>query len=401
MHKQTFIYALAQAISFSVAVTSVSISAIVGSTLATSNTLATLPYAFQVFAVIVCSYFFSILMAKIGRQKVFIFGCACLALGGLFGGYSIIWKLFWLNCLAHWLIGMAAATFMYFRFAATDGLVAKHEKSRALSMVTFASIGAAFIGPFLADQTRLLLPLYAFSATYFSFILIATMLIPLLLISKNKTLHPTEQKQQSNPQKEKTPKRLWLAALTAGSGFLVMTLIMLQGSLLLQQDIWCGMVLTYSHISSAIQWHVVAMFTPSLFMPQLIERFGIRYVLFTGYLVLLLSIILGITSQQYHVVVVALVLLGIGWNILYVGGSVLITRLPGNASRWQGINETCMATAQTVSALSAGLLFYSIGWQMTQYLALALLLPGLICLLILWQRLDRNDNKMTTATTLP
>jgi len=119
-------------------------------------------------------------------------------------------------------------------------------------------------------------------------------------------------------------------------------------------------------ISSAIRWHVLAMFVPSFFVGVLIDKAGVGRVIFVGILFLILSAIFNIIENSYTIMVVALILLGIGWNFTYIGGSALLAQetdgMPA-AVKIQGANDFFISILATLGAFSPAILMAWLGWR--------------------------------------
>jgi len=377
---QTWLYSAAQALALTSAVITVSISPIVGKTLAPMPSLSTLSYGVQFAAVIVCSYLLSMSMKRFGRRPVFFLGTFSLALGGLLGAWSIVEHSFYINLAAHASFGVTLSAFAFFRFAATDGLQDK-EKAKVLSLVTLGGLVAAFIGPVIAQHSRLLIEQYAFSGSYLVFTVISVLIL-LILLALPADKPVTDAKVQAKPAGDKAAAKvlslpLFVAIYSSGFGYMLMALLMMQASLKMS-----AMGVAFADIMFVIQCHVIAMFLPSLFMGRIISAIGAQRVIFFGYLVMFSSMLIAIYSSGYQGVLIALIGIGLGWNILYVGGSAMVATLPGDAHKLQGINESAVAFLNTIGALSAGYLFHAIGWGNSNWLAMTLLTPGLVLLLL-------------------
>ncbi|WP_299773548.1 MFS transporter [uncultured Pseudoteredinibacter sp.] len=381
MRKTTLLYSAAQALALSGAVITVSVAPLVGKVLAPSAELSTLPYGLQFASVIVCSYLLSMAMKRFGRKPVFYLACFSFALGGGLGAYSIYSHSFVINCIAHALFGMAFSAFAYFRFAATDGL-SSEQTAKAVSLVTLGGVVAAFVAPILTTHSRLLIPDYAFSASYLMFIALAVLLAVVLSTvpantQSREAADKVTAKNSSSKQNYKT--ELILAIYASGFGYMLMALLMMQSSLKMN-----AMGIEFASIMLVIQSHVLAMFIPSLFMGRIIALIGVGRVIFAGYMVMLASMLIAINFESYNGILVALIGIGLGWNMLYVGGSSLVASLPGDAHKLQGLNESAVAVLNTIGAFSAGWLFASIGWENSNWTSMFLLLPGFALLILGW-----------------
>ena len=381
MRSQTIFYSIAQGLSLTSAVIAVSISPIVGKALAPFPEWSTLPYGIQFAAVIFCSYLLSMSMKRFGRKPVFLMGALALGLGGVLGALSIYWQSFYVNLLAHIFFGVSISAFAYFRFAATDGLDDKR-KAKALSLVTLGGVAAAFIGPQIAQHSRLVFEGLPFSASYLSFAGLAFLVMLIILFipsgqSKNDAVRSQVNNALQSNNKKRLPLALFVAIYASGFGYMIMALLMMQSSLKMNQ-----MGVPFESIMFVIQCHVIAMFVPSLFMGRIISGIGTQQVILAGYVTMLASMLIAIYVSNYQGILLALIGIGLGWNMLYVGGSALVATLPGDAHKMQGINESAVAFLNAIGAFSAGWLFHNMGWENSNWLAMWLLLPGLVLLIV-------------------
>jgi predicted MFS family arabinose efflux permease len=395
MRSQTVFYSIAQGLSLTSAVIAVSISPIVGKALAPVPQWATLPYGMQFAAIIFCSYLLSMSMKRFGRKPVFLMGAIALGLGGALGALSIYWHSFYLNLLAHVFFGVSISAFAYFRFAATDGLDDK-KKAKALSLVTLGGIVAAFIGPQIAQLSRLVFADYPFSASYLTFAALALLVMLIILFIPSAAPvdqidKPLTEKEVETEHPKCLPLTLFVAIYASGFGYMIMALLMMQSSLKMNQ-----MQVPFESIMFVIQCHVVAMFVPSLFMGRIISAIGTQKVILFGYIVMLVSMFIAIFISNYYGILAALIGIGLGWNMLYVGGSALVATLSGDAHKMQGINESAVAFLNAIGAFSAGWLFHNMGWENSNWLAMWLLLPGLV-LLILSHKRDRKLQRLASV----
>ncbi|NRA19525.1 MAG: MFS transporter [Oceanospirillaceae bacterium] len=380
MRIQTWLYSAAQALALTSAVITVSISAMVGKELAPVASLSTLSYGAQFAAIIFCSYLLSMSMKRFGRKPIFYLGALTLALGGGLGALSIYWHSFSINVIAHISFGVSLSAFAFFRFAAIDG-VRDSEKAKVLSIVTLGGIVAAFIGPLIAKNGRLFFEDYAFSGSYLAFVVIAMVLmVILMLVPKEQPAETLEsavvETESSGDHHKILSLPLFVSIYASGFGFMLMGLLMMQSSMVLNAQ-----GVEFADIMFVIQCHVVAMFVPSLFMGKVIARVGAQAVIFAGYMMMLAAMLVAIYSSGYYGILTALIGIGLGWNMLYVGGSAMVTSLKGDRHKLQGINESAVAVLNTIGAFSAGALFFAIGWENSNWLAMLLLVPGILLLI--------------------
>ena len=95
------------------------------------------------------------------------------------------------------------------------------------------------------------------------------------------------------------------------------------------------------------------------------DRFGVLKIMFVGAILLLACSAVALSGQLYSNFFVGLLLLGVGWNFLYIGGTTLLTEvyLPSEKAAIQGINEFLVFSATAFTALSSGYLHHTLGWE--------------------------------------
>jgi MFS family permease len=133
----------------------------------------------------------------------------------------------------------------------------------------------------------------------------------------------------------------------------------------------------------------VGMFGTSFFTGSLIKRFGVLQIMMTGVAIMFGCVGVALSGQDITRFWIALLLLGIGWNFMYIGGSTLLTETyrPSEKAKTQGVNEIVIFTVQAVAALSSGVLVNAAGWNTLNYVALpAILLAGTFAAWLLWKR---------------
>lgn len=378
----TYLLAFSQAINLVAAVMSVSIAALVGTRLASHAAYATIPYGLQFAAVMVFTYPASVFMRNYGRRAGFLVGTAPLIVSGFLGYFAISFSNFFMLCAAHIFLGTYVAFANFYRFAAVDNIDTQL-KPKAISLVVSGGVIAAVIGPALAAVLRKPPGIPEYSLCYGAFVILGILTaLPLLfwkegkpvpkVSSRTDTSWITENHDQARSQS------YFCAIFSAASGYLVMNLLMIQASLVMN-----GLELRFDAISHAVQLHVLAMFAPSFITGHLISRFGVKRVLLAGFFLLSGCAMLGLASPHYGHLLIALILLGLGWNFTYIGGSTLLSQQLDEASRhrWQGVNDFLIAVCATAGALSPSILFSTVGWRGSNFLALVIVAIGVaVCL---------------------
>ncbi len=141
------------------------------------------------------------------------------------------------------------------------------------------------------------------------------------------------------------------------------------------------------------------MFAPSFFTGSLIKRFGPLNVILAGVVAMLACVGVALSGQLIAHFWTALVLLGTGWNFMYIGGTALLTEAyrPAEKAKAQGVNEITVFAVQTLSAFSSGVLVNTQGWRTLNYVALPLIIAA--GLAVLW--LAAGIRRPKTASGAP
>jgi predicted MFS family arabinose efflux permease len=308
-------------------------------------------------------------MRRVGRRNGFLtgglFGLAGSTLAATAMGVSSLALL----CCGTLLLGVYNAFGQYYRFAAADAASVEF-KAKAISYVLAGGLVGGIVGPEISKLTRdAVQPTYIASyASLFVFCLAAMAIISRLKIPDPRH-EPGHEPARPIGQILRQPVFI-VAASVAALGYATMNLLMTATPLAMG---FCGH--PYGSSASVISAHVVAMFAPSFFTGSLIKRFGVLRVMGCGVAVLFASVAVALSGQLVANFWWALVLLGLGWNFAYIGGTTLLTESyrPAEKAKAQGANEIVVFTVQAVSAFSSGVLVNTRGWVTLNYVALPLI----------------------------
>ncbi len=374
--RRTYLYFAAQSINLTTAVMSVTMAAIVGSILAPAITLSTVPYGFQFLFLLMATYPASWLMNRLGRKRCFLLGTIPLALSGVVGYWGVQENSFFLLIISHSSLGVYIAFANFNRFAATDNLDQKL-KPRALSLVVAGGVIAAVAGPALTELLRDLNGFQAFSLCYAAFIGLALISAVITLCLPSDPSTPYISHRSEAEEKNKPLGRVIVIAMTvAALGYGIMNVLMIQASMHMKH-----MHHEFSDVRLAIQWHVIAMFAPSFITGAIIQKLGIKLTICSGLVMLTLCAAINIGSGTYTAMTLSLIILGLGWNLTYVGGGALLTESLANnphAFLVQGKNDLAIATCATLGAFSPSLLLVYVGWDGTNFICMVLSLGLLV-----------------------
>jgi len=357
-------------------------SALVGLALAEDKSLATLPLAMQFIAGMLTSVPAAYAMNRLGRKRGFAYAVSFGILGATLACVAIINHDFWLFVLSAICIGMFNGFGNYYRFAAADA-VAHDKKSKAISFVMAGGLVAAFIGPSLANISRNWIEGAQFAGSYVSLVLVYTIALGALLQLKLPVL-----RKQNDDSEARPARSLWvivrqprfIVALICGMfGYGVMSFVMTATPLAMNHHAHI-----FSDTSFVIQWHVVGMFAPSFFTGYLIKRFGLYNILLSGAIFGFACVMINLLGTSVSHFWIALVMLGLSWNFLFIGATTLLTETytPGEQAKTQAVNEFAVFSTVAFASLSAGTLQHLYGWRTVNMGVLPLL--ALILLSVIW-----------------
>ncbi len=355
-------------------------SALIGYQLAANKILATLPLALQFLATMVTSIPASLLMGRIGRRPGFMLGSALGVCGAVVGTLAILNRDFLIYCLAAGLIGGFNGFATYYRFAAADDVESAY-RSRAISLVLAGGVIAAFIGPNLANWTRDLMPSALFAGSFAALVgvYVLSLLLQALLPSPVATA-AADVTPRGRELSRIAAQPIFLVAVVCGMlGYAVMTLIMTATPLAMQSHDHA-----FADTAFVIQWHVFAMFAPSFVTGDLIKRFGVLNIMVCGALLDALCVAMNLWGSAVWHYWTGLVLLGLGWNFLFVGASTLLTgaHTVEERAKTQGLNDFIVFTTVAAASLSAGALQHTLGWQWVNIAAIPAIIA--VALSLVW-----------------
>jgi MFS family permease len=379
-----FVLASGQALTMTGASVTMTASALVGRMLAADASLATLPVAVQVTASMLATIPASLLMRRAGRRLGFSLGSVLGIAGGLLGAHAIMHASFLLFCLGSALIGAALGFVTFYRFAAADH-GDERSRSRAISLVMAGGIVAAIAGPELAKRSVDLLAPLAFAGC---FLVIAVLNVAALAVVQWLRLPlPTAAERQDSGRPLGVIARqpaFIIAVLAATIAYAVMTLVMTATPLAM---LACGF--EFGPTAFVLQWHALGMFVPSFFTGYLINRFGVLRLMAVGAALLLACVAVNLTGLKIAQFWTGLVLLGVGWNFLFIGGTSLLTQTyaPAERAKVQALNDFLVFGLAAAASFLSGAIHSGIGWAAVN---LAVIVPVLVVFVgLIWLRQKR------------
>jgi len=384
MHRQVLLLASAQALFQTASVLVMTVGSLAGAVLSPAPEWATAPIASMFLGTALGTVPASMWMARVGRRTGFVAGATIGATGGLLAALGIFGGSLLLLCIGTLLVGVYQAFAQFYRFAASE-VADDAFRPRAISLVLAGGVVAALAGPTLARVGgEWLQPIYSGS---FLLLAIVSMLSAGLLLGLKVPAAATTGDNGATARSMAAIARqpTYLVALFgAATGYGIMILAMTATPL--------AMVHHHHSLADAsmvIQLHVLGMFLPSFITGSLIARFGVLSVMGAGIAILAGHVLLTLSGTGFYSFAGALMLLGVGWNFLYVGGTNLLTRTYTAAERGkaQAANDFTIFIVGLVASLSAGLLQQAVGWQTMNLILLPWL--ALAAVAVLWLVIGR------------
>ena len=391
MNRNLWLLAICQGLFLTNNVTFIAINGLVGLSLAPLGWMATLPVMGYVVGGALSTAIVARTQARFGRKTSFQLGLLVAVASALVCCYAAYDKNFWLLVAATVVAGYYNANAQLYRFAAAE-LARPELREKAISWVMAGGLIGAVAGPNLAVRTRNLTEV-PFAGAYLALAGVAVLAIVLLAFIQ----FPAVPKAQKHGTDTGRPlgvimrQPVFIVAAAAGAlGYGVMNLLMAATPIAMQI---CG--LPFSDVAVVLEWHVIGMFAPGFFTGNLIKRFGTLPVMGVGLGLNVLCVAIALSGLEFAQFVVALFLLGLGWNFLFTGATTLALSAyrPEEKDKAQGALNFCVFAVLAISSLASGVLVTTRGWALLNW---GSLLPlGITAALLLW--LARGAGKRQNA----
>ncbi|WNG50342.1 MFS transporter [Archangium minus] len=373
-------------------VTFIAINGVVGLALAPAPWLATLPVMAYVAGSALSAPLVARHQRRFGRRRTFQLGLVVAMFTAALCALAVLTRQFWLLIASTLAAGYYNANGSLYRFAAVE-LVHPSAKERAISWVLAGGILGAVAGPQLALLTRDALP-QPFAGAYVA--LIGVALVSLLLISRIgfPALPAGEPgKADGRPLAVLARQQVFVVAVAVSAlGYGVMNLLMAATPIAMAQHAH-----SFGHAALVLEWHVLGMYVPGFFTGWLIKRFGALWVMAIGLLLNLACAAVALSGVDLMHFLVSLLVLGIGWNFLFIGGTALFTEAyqPEEKTRAQAAMDTTIYATMTISSFGSGALVTTGGWT---WMNVAMLLPlALVAVALGWLALERRRSARAPA----
>jgi MFS family permease len=378
--RNLIILVFCQLISATGSIVFVTLGGIIGATLATNKALSTLPLSAVVLSVAATTLPATYLMRRIGRGPGFAMASLSAIVAVLTAAWALSVSSFPLFIVAGVLFGINMAFTQQYRYAAAESVEAKYIP-RAISFVLVGSIGGAALGPALATGGEYWLPDVPYAGTMLAVAgLYFVQMVLLLFLRRAKVEKATHEPKATRPLMEIIRQPVFMVAVLGGTaGYGLMTLVMTATPLSMHIDDGYSVEQT----ANVIRAHFLGMYVPSLVSGFLIEKLGVVRMMFVGAVALIATSIIGLQGQLVLHYWWALVLLGVGWNFLYVGGTTMLTYTYSMAERFraQGVNEFLVFGTSATASLLAGTVMHFFGWERLMLIPLPFLF--ILCLALI------------------
>lgn len=388
MSRHLLLLAICQGLFLTNNIVFIAINGLVGLRLAPLGWMATLPVMGYVVGGALSTGLVARAQRRYGRQVSFQIGLVVALLSALMCTWAIYLQDFWLLVGATVVAGYYSANGQLYRFAAAE-LSPPSYREKAVSLVLAGGLIGAVIGPNLAKYSRELLD-EPFAGAYLALGAVAVLGIGLMSFVRFPAVPPPPE--SGAPQ----GRSLWeiarqpvflVSTIGAALGYGVMNLLMAATPLAMQV---CGY--PFGDAALVLQWHVIGMFAPGFFTGHLIRRFGTLPIMGVGVVLNLLCIVIALSGVDLHQFLLALFLLGVGWNFLFTGSTTLALQSyrPEEKDRAQAAINFSVFAVMAVTSFASGALVTTRGWQMLNYGSLVpVALTGLA---LLWLARQQKDS---------
>ncbi|MCF4098182.1 MFS transporter [Maritalea mediterranea] len=355
------------------------VGALTAATLAPDKSMATLPTTFMIVGLALMAAPATKTIYALGRRKGFMLGASIGILAGLVAALAVYLSSFWLFAIALSIVGASAAFGQQIRFAIADS-VPEEMQAKAISLVLLGGVAAGFLGPRLSYITKDWIGGVEFTG---SFLIIAVLsAIGVLILSQTK-LAPVRQKQEGDAAGRTTGQlirvpEIFIPLATGMASYALMTFVMVAAPLAMVHV--CGH--SPEAATTTIQWHIIAMFLPSLVTGHIISRLGTHAVVGIGMLLILGSALINLNGTSTLHFDLALIFLGVGWNFGFIGSTTMMAKAyrPEEASTAQALNEPMVFGTMAVASISSGYLLDNLGWEAINVMVLPIATAALALL---------------------
>ncbi|MCU0763174.1 MAG: MFS transporter [Hydrogenophaga sp.] len=384
MNKNLWLLAAAQGLFLTNNVVFIAINGLVGLSLAPLGWMATLPVMGYVVGGALSTPLVARTQTAFGRKGSFLIGLGVAFASALLCFWAAWASNFWMLVAATVVAGYYSANGQLYRFAAAE-LSAPAFREKAVSLVLAGGLVGAVLGPNLASRTRNLFEV-PFAGAYLALAVVALVSMAVMAFVRFPPVPPRAPGADGGRPLWEIMKQPVFIVATAGAalGYGVMNLLMAATPLAMQV---CGFA--FDDAALVLEWHVIGMFAPGFFTGHLIKRFGTLTIMGVGVLLNVACIGIALSGVELHQFLIALFLLGVGWNFLFTGSTTLALQAyrPEEKDRAQAAINFFVFATMALTSFASGALVTTQGWQWLNMGSLApVALTGMALVWLAWGR---------------
>ena len=392
-YRNLSILVLCQLISATGSIVIVTLGGIIGTSLSPNAAFATVPVSIMVVGTASMTIPAALLMKRIGRKAGFAMSSLSAGTAMLLAAWSLWQSSFAWFIVAAGLLGINLAFTQQYRYAAAESVEPRFA-GRAISFVLVGAIGGAFLGPELVAYGEFRVQGVPFAGTLIAVAsLYVVQFVLFLALGPMRSESASEQRKEIRPLSRIVRQPVFVVAVLSGTAaYGVMTFIMTATPISMHVNDGFSIADT----ARVIRSHVLGMYVPSLVSGFLLDRYGTVKIMIIGVVALIVASLIGFHDRSYLHYTAALIILGVGWNFLYVGATTTLTLTYSMAERFkaQAMNEFCVFGTAAVASLMAGTMIHFFGWKTLVLAPIPILLLILVALYIV-----RNNSLLHSSRT--
>lgn len=371
------------------------IGGLISAKMTSDPSLATLPVTVMIVGVATAAIPAALLAKKFGRKLATYIGFFIGLTGSIVAVFATQKASFEFFTLASLLLGMSTAFIQQLRFAAIESATREKDVPTVLSILMLSGIFSAFLGPEIAVVAKdWIASPHGYTG---SFIFIACLnIVAMMILIAFKNTETKQQQSHGDTRPLSTIIRqpiFLIAILSAVIGFALMSYLMTATPISMHH--------MHGHSLNDTKWviqsHIAAMFIPSLFTGWLVKKIGLKNLMLAGTVIYAIVAIIAFSGEQVIHYWWALLLLGIGWNFLFLTGTSLLPQSysPNERHKVQALNDFIIFGFQATASLLAGWVLFKAGWHGVVYSSLPFIV---ILTIVTWVYYRRDKQKTVEAS---
>lgn len=375
MNRNVWLLSLCQALLMTGNILLISVIGLIGKQIAPSVSMITLPVALQFLGLMAATIPASLISGKLGRKRGFSIGNVVGITGASLATYALSQQHFYLFCFATFLLGIGIGFGTLYRFAAIE-VCDENARHRAISISMAGGVLAAVLGPNLAIMSQQWSQDGLYIGAFASLIGLNILALLILQTIQFPRVSFNSQAPKADPLGVIVKAPNFIGAVFAAMvAYAVMNILMTATPLAM---IGCGF--DFTKAAGVIEWHVLGMFVPAFFTGALIEKFGSRMMILAGGILFVVCIAINIHGESIWHFRAALVVLGVGWNLMFIAATGLFSQSyqSQNKAKAQAFNEFVVFGCVTITAMLSGWLESTAGWQNLNFYVLPFVLAVIL-----------------------